>query len=93
MKEWKHLNFLISDEDFEKFISSLDKNTFVMLEACSNSFKFAKKIEPFVSKVIVADTHKLKLISNTNKKTDKIDAEKIATTLKKHNIVTKKSAA
>ncbi len=32
--------------------------------------------------MIVADTHKLKLISNTNKKTDKIDAEKIAAVLK-----------
>ncbi len=53
-----------------------------MLEACTNVFQFAKCIKPFVAEVIVADTHKLKLISNTNKKTDKIDAEKIATVLK-----------
>ena len=80
--EKQHQQFFICDEHIENFISMLDKNTMVMLEACTNAFQFAKCIQPFAGEVIVADTHKLKLISNTNKKTDKIDAEKIATLLK-----------
>jgi len=53
-----------------------------MLEAYTNSFQIAKKIRPFVNKVIIADTRKLKIISITNKKTDKVNAEKIARILK-----------
>ena len=66
--ERKRCDFLINDEDLERFCSSLDETTFVMLEACTNAFKFAKRIMPFAGKVIVADTHKLKLISTQIRK-------------------------
>jgi len=80
--ERKRNDFSINDRDLKQFTSSLDKNCYVILESCTNAFKIAKKLRPFAKEVIVADTHKLKLIYNTNKKTDKIDAEKLSAILK-----------
>ena len=35
-----------------------------------------------VAEVVIANTHKLKIISFTNKKTEKVDAEKLARIIK-----------
>ena len=78
----KKMNYDLTPESLGKFISSIDKNTYVMLEASVNSFKFYDLIKDKAKEVIVGNTHKLKLISFVDEKTDKIDAEKIAKYLK-----------
>ena len=55
---------------------------YVMVEASTNTFKFVELIRDKVDTVFVANTHKLKLISLVKRKTDKIDAEKLAIYLK-----------
>ena len=67
--------FMINQQDMQRFTNSLNQSTYVMVESCANSFKFAELIYPHVAEVIVADSHKLKIISQSNKKTDKVDAE------------------
>jgi len=74
--------YLINDIDIDRFVSTLDKNTYVLLESCANAFKIAEIIKPYVAEVIIGDSHKLKHISLTNKKTDKVDAEKLSIMLK-----------
>jgi transposase len=66
----------------EAFYQYLDAETYVMVEASTNTFKFIELIRDRVKEVYVANTHKLKLISLVNKKTDKVDAEKLAIYLK-----------
>jgi len=77
-----HEQYTINELDLQRFINYLDMNTFVMMEACANSFKLSALLKPYVAEVIIADSRKLKIISQTNKKTDKVDAEKISTMLK-----------
>lgn len=74
--------FNISETDLDRFVGTLDKNTYVVLESCANAFKIAEIVRPHVAEVIVGDSHKLKNISLTNKKTDKVDAEKLAISIK-----------
>lgn len=74
--------YLINDNDLDRFVKSLDKNTYVLLESCANAFQVADIIRPFVAEVIVGDSHKMKNISLTRKKTDKVDAEKLSIMLK-----------
>jgi len=81
---------MLTKADMDYFTSRLDKNTYVMIEACANAFVYADIIRPYVAEVIVADSHKLKIISQTNKKTDKVDAEKIALLLKMQIMVGEK---
>lgn len=73
---------LTSKLEIEDFFSMLTLNTIVMIEASTNTFKFVKLLQDRVKDVYVANTHKLKLISLVKKKTDKIDAEKLAIFLK-----------
>jgi transposase len=74
--------YLINRTDLDRFINSLDKNTYVLLESCANAFRIADMIRPHVAEVIVGDSHKMKNISLSRKKTDKIDAEKLSIMLK-----------
>jgi len=78
----KKLTFDINSYQLNEFYKLLDLNTCVMVEASSNTFKFAELIEDKVNKVYIANPHKLKLISMVKKKTDKIDSEKLAIFLK-----------
>ncbi len=74
--------FTITDQGIEDFVSKADLESTVIIEATCNSFAFAKLIKPFVKDVIVANTFELKSISFTDKKTDKVDALKLARILK-----------
>ena len=79
----KHkVRFQLGDESLLEFFKLLTLNTYVMVEASTNTFKFVELIKEKVKEVYVANTHKLKLISLVKKKTDKIDAEKLAIFLK-----------
>jgi len=68
--------------DVEHFATSLEKNTHIMVEASTNTFSFCDRIRPTGSDILVANPYKLKLISMVNKKTDRVDAEKLAVILK-----------
>jgi len=69
--------------DIKLFKESVDQHsTYVLLEATINSFAFVKLIAKHVRQVIVANTFELKSISFTNKKTDRVDAYKLARILK-----------
>ena len=76
------INFNLNSVELEEFYKLLTPNTYVMVEASTNTFKFVELIKEKVKIVYVANTHKLKLISMVKKKTDKIDAEKLAIFLK-----------
>jgi hypothetical protein len=79
-KTWQR-TFKLNEDDIKEFFRMVDKNTYVALEATGNSFKFKEVIESYVKEVRIYNTYKLKLISHSGSKTDKIDAEKIATQL------------
>jgi transposase len=73
---------LNSPEDVLQFSQTLDKKSYVMVEASTNTFKFCDLLQPYVNQIYVANPYKLKLISMVKKKTDKVDAEKLAVILK-----------
>jgi transposase len=74
--------FSLDTMSLNEFYKLLNKNTYVMVEASTNTFKFVELIEKKVKQVFIANTFKLKLISMVKKKTDKVDAEKLAIFLK-----------
>lgn len=75
-------SFQISGEGFERFFRTLTPQTHVLIEATINTFAFVERFQHRVGEVVIANTFRLKLISLTNKKTDKVDAEKLARILK-----------
>ncbi len=79
-KEKKYFN--LEQTDLERFYLMLTLDTYVLIESSTNTFKFVEMIKEKVKQVYVANTHKLKLISLVKKKTDKIDAEKLAIYIK-----------
>jgi transposase len=72
----------ITPESIKAFCETLDKNSHIMFEASTNSFEFFDRIKDKAGTIIIGNTFKLKLISFVDKKTDKIDAEKLAKYLK-----------
>ena len=72
----------LKPDSLKEFYRFLTPDMYVMVEASTNTFKFVELIRDRVKTVFVANTHKLKLISLVKKKTDKIDAEKLAIYLK-----------
>ena len=74
--------FTLETASLHEFYKLLNKNTYIMVEASTNTFKFVELIEHKVKQVFIANTFKLKLISMVKKKTDKVDAEKLAIFLK-----------
>jgi transposase len=74
-------------EDFElselpKFLETLRSETYVAVEASCNTFMFHDIVRRVTPNVSVVNPYKMKLISMVNKKTDKVDAEKLAMFLK-----------
>jgi transposase len=75
--------FGLNEKDLSFFFEEVDSSsTYVLIEATINSFAFEKVIREHVKEVLVANTFELKQISFTNKKTDKVDAYKLARILK-----------
>ena len=73
----------LNSTDIENFLQTVSTSTTnVLIEATINSFAFVKLIAEHVRQVIVANTFELKSISFTNKKTDRVDAYKLARILK-----------
>lgn len=61
-----------------KFIKTLDKEDVLAVESTTNVKYFRKKVKEYVSRVIVVNPRKFKVISESTKKTDKNDAELLA---------------
>ena len=74
--------FDISVAGFERFFTTLTSETYVLVEATINTFAFVERFQARVALVVIANTHKLQIISFTDKKTDKVDAEKLARVIK-----------
>jgi len=73
----------LSTTDIGFFLQTVHADTScVLLAAAVNTFAFVKLIAGHVRQVLVANTFELKSISFTNKKTDKVDAYKLARILK-----------
>ena len=78
----KLITYNLDSQGIKDFLTHVDRHTSVMVEASTNTFSFVQRIKDHANQVIIANTHKLKLISLVKKKTDKIDAEKLAIVLK-----------
>lgn len=74
--------YTLDDEGISEFRKTLDKTTHVLIEATLNTFAFVERFQELVGSVTIANTYKLKIISFTNKKTDRVDAEKLARIIK-----------
>ena len=74
--------FPINDHGFASFFRFVPPDSYALIEASTNTFAFADKIDPYFSAVHVANPFQLKLISMLNHKTDKVDAKKLALYLK-----------
>jgi len=74
--------FTLDDKGLPLFYKTLNRRTHVLVEATINTFAFVELFQHLVAEVVIANTYKLKIISETSKKTDKVDAEKLARTLK-----------
>ena len=72
--------------ELDKFIENLDKNTFIAVEASCNTFMFNDKVKPHVADLTIVNPYKIRLISMVNKKTDKVDAEKLAMFIKTQHL-------
>ena len=80
-KRFRH-SFSFEQESLNKFYQHLDEDTHVIVEASTNTFKFVELIREKVNDVYVANTHKVKAVPMERKKTDKVDAERLAMYLK-----------
>jgi transposase len=76
------MTFAVSRNSIESFISFLDRETLIIVEASTNTFKFVEAIQNYVKDVMIVNTYRMKMIPLSHKKTDKIDAEKLAIYLK-----------
>jgi len=78
----KLITYNLDSQGLKDFLKHVNRETSIMVEASTNTFGFVDRIKNAAKEVIIANTHKLKLISLVKKKTDKIDAEKLAIVLK-----------
>jgi len=64
--------------EFESFRRSLQKTDRIAVESTGNSRWFVTQVEDIVREVIVVNPKQFKVISESFKKTDKVDAEQLA---------------
>ena len=81
------ITFNLNAEGIKKFHGNVDMDSYVLVEATINSFCFVNLIKSNVGQVLVANTYELKTISFTNKKTDKVDAYKLARIMKSQILI------
>ena len=74
--------FKLDTAGINEFRSTLDKSTYVLIEATINTFAFVELFQDAVAETVIANTNKLRIISFTDKKTDRVDAEKLARIIK-----------
>jgi len=81
-KEKQTETFDLNLEGLNSFYSTLNKETYVLVEATINTFSFVALFKDMVKEVIIANTYQLKSVGVPGKKTDKLDAAKLAEKLK-----------
>jgi len=81
-KEKQTETFELDTEGLSNFYSTINKDTYVLVEATVNTFSFISLFKGMVKEVIVANTYQLKSVGIPGKKTDKLDAAKLAEKLK-----------
>ena len=74
--------FNLDMEGLKSFYSTLNRDTYVLVEATINTFSFIALFKDLVKEIIVANTFQLKSVGISGKKTDKLDAAKLAEKLK-----------
>lgn len=67
---------------FANFLSILTDEDYVVVEASTNTFWFVDQVKDRVKEIFVVDPFKFSIIANSRKKTDRIDAIKLAKKLK-----------
>jgi len=72
----------LKTDALKKFLSKLTSEDYVVVEASTNTFWFVDQVKDHVKEVYVVDPYKFSIIANSRKKTDKIDATKLAKKLK-----------
>jgi transposase len=70
--------------NLEPFFKTLTKDAYICVEASGMTFEFVKKVKQFVKKVLVVNPIDCKELYTSGKKTDKVDAKKLAVRLKTH---------
>lgn len=81
-KEKQMETFELNPDGLRCFYSTINNETHVLIEATVNTFSFVSLFKDLVKDVIVANTYQLKSIGIPGKKTDKLDASKLAEKLK-----------
>jgi transposase len=72
----------LKTDAFAQFLNTLTEEDYMVVEASTNTFWFVEQVEKRVKEVYVVDPFKFSIIANSRKKTDKIDATKLAKKLK-----------
>lgn len=80
----KTISYPITAGGFEHFVAKLEKTDHVFVEASGNTFAFSDVIKERVRKVTVIDPFRFRTVVESGKKTDKIDARKLAEMGKYH---------
>lgn len=76
------IKYELDEAGLANFSEILDEFTYLIVESSTNSFAFISHFRNKVKRIVVVNPFKMKLIPLGNKKTDKVDAEKLATYLK-----------
>jgi transposase len=74
--------FNLDSKGLISFYSTLDKETYVLVEATVNTFAFVALFKDLVKDIVIANTYQLKSVGLPGKKTDKLDAFMLAEKLK-----------
>ncbi len=72
----------LKTDALKTFVNKLTYDDYISVEASTNTFWFVDQVKEYVKEVYVVDPYKFSIIANSRKKTDKIDAIKLAKKLK-----------
>ena len=78
----------LHSEGFNIFLKELAKDDYLAVEASTNSFWFYDQLTKLVKECFIINPWKILDIYKTSKKTDKVDAKKIAKKLKYRILIT-----
>jgi transposase len=81
-KEKQTETFELDTEGLQRFYLTIGKDAYILVEATINTFAFVALFKDLVREVIVANTYQLKSVGVPGKKTDKLDAARLAEKLK-----------
>lgn len=80
----KTISYPITADGLGHFVAALEKSDHVFVEASGNTFAFSDVIKEHIRQVTVIDPFQFRTVVDSGKKTDKIDARKLAEMGKYH---------